>query len=764
MKKIPSIFRKKYTSKKLQKKILKKLFIPADKTYIESLFVEIEKKGKKQIPIFAIPSEIVQKFDKKEKKRLKIIAKQIKKQKGRINFVPLVAALAVLAAIPVGFLLFKNKIIKLAITNTCESIFEARCDIQKVDFKLLDSSLRVNKIEIADKDNVMKNLVDIGSVAIDFDLGQLLKKHFVVDELSVLEVNSGTDRSYPGSLPPKKEKKIKQQKEKKEKQENKTSEKKESKFDKLLADKKQVASSSLEKSITGMFGSVNPEAIIQSYYAQLQTPSLAENLQTQIPLIVTKWEAKPGEVQKTVTEVQDTINQISSYDYQSIADNPMKIKEFIESINSTYQKIESIKNETNTMVNNFNSDIKEVDNLRKQVQGAVTHDIKFADSEIKKIKSLNISDGTKLISGMFENVACDVLGKYYPYVTKGVNYLLEMKAKQAEKPKEDLVKTAKKKKGYSVYRAPGRDVIYHQDKTPTVWIKKLAASGPIFSAQATDISNNQDLINKPAVVDFNMDLWDVGHTGKIVVDFRSQTTAPLVRADYQLKHVTMDIPAETFGGYPGVPSFNSSCDFDFVLNIFEDEGFDISGNTNLKNLKIETVPFEPEFASKIYSNIMARINSVTAGVTSGYTVLNGFNLKISSDADKQVINALKKEMDAQMNELKENIRAEVSKYIQEASQKALGEFGSIEDIKTELNKWLNVTKNYENILNNKKAECENYVRNMADEARRQAEEAVKAEAEKQINNAIDEGLKNVPVPIDNQAADELKNQFKKFKF
>ena len=98
---------------------------------------------------------------------------------------------------------------------------------------------------------------------------------------------------------------------------------------------------------------------------------------------------------------------------------------------------------------------------------------------------------------------------------------------------------------------------------------------------------------------------------------------------------------------------------------------------------------------------MARINSVKAGVTSGYTVSNGFNLKISSDADKQVINALKKEMDAQMNELKENIRAEVSKYIQEASQKALGEFGSIEDIKTELNKWLNVTKNYENILNNK---------------------------------------------------------------
>ena len=61
----------------------------------------------------------------------------------------------------------------------------------------------------------------------------------------------------------------------------------------------------------------------------------------------------------------------------------------------------------------------------------------FANSEINKIKSLNISDGTKLISGMFENVACDVLGKYYPYVTQGVDYLLELKAKQASQPKKE---------------------------------------------------------------------------------------------------------------------------------------------------------------------------------------------------------------------------------------------------------------------------------------------------------------------------------------
>ena len=38
MKKIPSIFRKKYTAKKLEKKIYKKLYVPEDKKYVKSLF------------------------------------------------------------------------------------------------------------------------------------------------------------------------------------------------------------------------------------------------------------------------------------------------------------------------------------------------------------------------------------------------------------------------------------------------------------------------------------------------------------------------------------------------------------------------------------------------------------------------------------------------------------------------------------------------------------------------------------------------------
>ncbi len=725
MKKIPSLFRKKYTAKKLEKKIYKKLYVPEDKKYVKGLFTEVEKKGAKQISIFAIPPEKAEQLAKKDMKRLKALAKQIKSQKGRVNWVPLIVTLAFVAAIPVCFITFKNVIIKKAITVVCENIFEAKCDIEKVDFKLLDSSLKVRKIEIANKNDYMKNLVDIGSITIDFDLNQLLRKRFVADELSVLDVNSGTERKTSGELPPKKVKNIQKGKAKAEKKAS------ESGIGKLIAEKKATAASSLESNITGLFNQLNPETLMQNFAAQLQTPAVSKQVQEQVPQIVAKWQAKPAEVQKTVDDLQKSVNDIVNFDYNSVQSNPLKIKEFIESLDATYKNIDKVKNDANGVLKSFNADIAEADGLRKTVQNAVTHDMNFANSEINKIKSLNISDGTKLISGMFENVACDVLGKYYPYATKGVNYLLDLKAKQGGKPKEEKAQKEKKEK-YTVKRAPGRDIFYRQDKVPTLWIKKMAGSGPNFFAQATDIASNQDIINKPAKIDFNMDLMGLKHTAKLVVDFRTDTKEPLIRADYGLKNIPLLIPAEKFGEYPGVPSFDAKCAVDAVLKIFDDEGFELTGKGLLTDLKIATVPFEPEYASKIYSNVMGRINTVRANITSGFTMSGGLKMLLDSDADVQVLNSLKKEMEAQLADIKENLKAELTKKINEASGGALGQFGSLDEIKNKLTGSVNTANGYEKQLSQKRAEAEKKMKGKADEATKKATEDAKKELGNQL--------------------------------
>ena len=81
-KKLPGIFKKKYTEKKINKKIYSKIFVPEDKKFLQSIFVECERKGKKNIPIFAVPNDAT--FTKKQIKRLKALKKEMKKQKGTI--------------------------------------------------------------------------------------------------------------------------------------------------------------------------------------------------------------------------------------------------------------------------------------------------------------------------------------------------------------------------------------------------------------------------------------------------------------------------------------------------------------------------------------------------------------------------------------------------------------------------------------------------------------------------------------------------------
>jgi len=722
MKKLPSIFRKKYTEKNLEKKIYKKLFVPDDKKYIKSLFAKVEQTDKNKSAVYAIPAEKTAALTKKDFKRLKSIAKQIKKQKGRINFVPLIASISFLVAIPVCFAIFKNVIIKKAITTVCENIFEARCDIQKVDFKFFDSSLKIKKIEIANKNDVMKNLVDIGSVSIDFDLKQLLKKRFVADELSVLDVLTGTERKYSGELPPKKIKKIKKNKEKIQKQAS------QSKFAIALGEKKSVASSSLQENISGLFNQINPQNLMETYYAKLQTPNLSTDVQNKVPELVEKWQSKPAEVQKSVDDLQKSVNEIMAFDYNSVQNNPLKIKEFLETIDAAYKNIEKAKKEATGTLNSFNADMAQVDSMRKTIQNAVNHDLNFANTEIAKITSLSISDGTNLISGMFEKVACDVLGKYYPYAQTGVNYLLNLKSKQQTQPakqKSENTKKAKKQK-YSIKRAPGRDIFYRSDKTPSFWIKKMAGSGANFFVNATNIANNQELINKPAKIDFNLELYDLQHTGTVVVDFRLGTTEPLVLADYNVKNVQVNIPANTFGEYPGVPSFDSDCAINAIIKIFENEDFSIEANTLLKNLKISTVPFEPDYASKIYANVMGKVNTVNAKLLGGFSESQGLKLNIASDADSQVIKALKKEMEAELSGVKENLKKELTKKINEAGGNALGQFASLDEIKKQLSGSVASTNAFEKQLNQKKAEAEKQLKSKAaDSAKKELQNQLK---------------------------------------
>ena len=104
VKKLPKIFKKRYFENSYNKKILKKVYVASDKKLIESLF-ETEK-DKKEREIYFVPQD--KNIPTKDFKRLKLVAKQIKKQKGGIKFLPLIACLVFVSILVIAISLFKN--------------------------------------------------------------------------------------------------------------------------------------------------------------------------------------------------------------------------------------------------------------------------------------------------------------------------------------------------------------------------------------------------------------------------------------------------------------------------------------------------------------------------------------------------------------------------------------------------------------------------------------------------------------------------------
>ena len=167
-KKLPKIYKKKYSPKKFKKKLLSKIFIADDKKYVESLFDEI-KVGKKEKTFYRIPDEKL--FTPVESKRLKLLAKQINKQKGTVKFIPLFILAGIIACV----FIFTDLVLKIGLKTTCQKVFNAKTEIGYVHLDYMDSSLTLKNFVVANKDEPMKNLFEFESIVLDIDPGKLFE-------------------------------------------------------------------------------------------------------------------------------------------------------------------------------------------------------------------------------------------------------------------------------------------------------------------------------------------------------------------------------------------------------------------------------------------------------------------------------------------------------------------------------------------------------------------------------------------------------------
>lgn len=726
--KIPSIYDDVFTEKKLEKKILSKIYVPKDKEFILSLYKKSEEDG-----LFSLKDDL--NLSKADIKRLKTIKKQIKKQKGRIKIIPMFITAGIIMALFSVLIACKDPIIKAVVVNVVESIAGAKCDIENLTVKFFDSRIDVKNIAIANKDEPMTNLVELSDISIDFDLVQLLKGRFVMDLVQAEGIQVGTARLTSGELP---------QKEKKEKEaviketDPLTKEELEQKITQTL--KEQTGLDVSKEGITTMLSKINPQTMINGFYDQMQSPKVLKDLEPQTQSIVNSWNVTSKEISTNVNAFTSKAQVLITTDINNIKD--------INQLRALFDSLTTIKDEANNMktsmekaTNQLKTDAETIKNIATSVQNAIQNDMNLVNNEITKISNLNFENAVRLFSGELDGPAIDLAKKYIP-IAKEILAKVEEFQKSGSK-----IKKQEKQETKETWRASGRTIEYRKDNIPDVLIRTVKLSG--FDAKSNmslrgtlnNISNDCDKLNKPVDLELVLNRNSVD-TEKLnaVLDLRTNRTekaftAALSGTGYSVNNLTIPNMQDAIG----IPNLSGLLSIDANFGLDTDASFNLDGAVKLASASINIEPFEPAFAHSLYTRAVETINELKLGAKMDFSPEKLMDLNIWTDIDKILSENLSKLFKEEVSNIKNQMELMAKTEIEKISASLAQNFEYFDELKRIVSGDTEIYNEMKEAVDAKIAEIQAII---------DAETAkIKGQVESTISNKVNEVLKDIPVVI-----------------
>jgi len=750
-KKLPKLFKKKYSEKKLNNKIYKKIYIAPDLEFVKKIFVkEVSKKGKEY---WTADKKLT--FPKAEIKRYKKLAKQIKKNRGGFKLVPFIAVAVFLGGIIGGTILFKNTIAKIAIQKSLQSVFEAKTDVEKVNVGILDATITVEGLQQANAASPMKNVFQIDKLEMDFNLTDLLKGKLHSENMEVSGVAIDTPRKTSGSL----SKKTAKEEKKSEAAAKKESKKQtESKNQNNKQEQKKTSKKSAGDELKNMFKDYNPENLLANVQNELKSPALAEKLSADVQQKIDKWGAVPGEYEKSVNSLKSEVESLVKTDWGRIYE--------IDKIKQTSESIVTAINQTNELIKKIDkttADIKTdsalVQSYTNQIQAAVKSDTALVDVKIKEMKTMFSARGlqsvmTKAVSDLIDSV----LGDYAPYGQKVLSMVQKSKASN-EKASDKVKKQKKNSKTHG--RSKGRDVYYKADTVPKLYLEKLVASGYeyntnnlLFKGTAKDISNNQDMVNKPMVINADFKVAGAENSANVIVDGRQASASPLITADYKGKGYPVNADVEVF-------NVTSKSNIGAKVTAEENGTCTVKGSLEMIVSKMEGMDFEPAPVCKVYKNALSEVKKLNLNFEAKYNDGLSVNILNPEEVTKQLVNPVTTALTKELNSIGDEVRNQVANALSDKTGIATDKIKEFTDIEKVLKDYQKELNNLKSQLNNQQSSLKKKGEDMAKAAAKEAADKAAAEAKKaaeqaaaEAKKAADEAAKKAADEAAKKAADE----------
>ena len=700
-KKLPKIYKKKYSPKKFKKKLLSKIFIADDKKYVESLFDEI-KVGKKEKTFYRIPDEKL--FTPVESKRLKLLAKQINKQKGTVKFIPLFILAGIIACV----FIFTDLVLKIGLKTTCQKVFNAKTEIGYVHLDYMDSSLTLKNFVVANKDEPMKNLFEFESIVLDIDINRLLEKSIVIDEIEAAGFKTGTERKTSGALPLK----VKKEKEKDEAPKEPL----------LKPEYVEGAKNKVTGELQALFEKFNPETIIDSVYNSLQTPIVSKNISTEMEILIPYWQSKPEEISKEVSDYIKKANTISTLDFSNIKEIS-QIQKNIDTITSIIKEGENLTTSFKTTYSKLDTDFKSVKNLTTDLEKAIQSDTKLASNITSSIKNFTPKSGMRILSNTIEEFLNNLLGNLYPSIKEVLASIDEIKAKLPEKSKEE--KTEEKK----IERLKGTNFTWGRPEMPQFYVGVAHASGSGFDVSANNISNNPKIILEPMTLDGTYSIAGREDSFSATLDLLENSQNPMFYASYHAP----DVPTE-------FDFLKSSSTLDIQLSIENDKTISAYGNANLKEANMIIPSFEPEFAYSICEQAVNEIDTTYLGIMANYSETGDLKLNVNTDFDNQFMKGVTNLVNAQLASIKDKATKEIAVKLDEYSTPVKEKINEFNKYKEALDK---SKKDLEQKIAELKAKLEDAKNKLIQSGKDKAESAISDTVNKYVDTEKLDSLKKL---------------------
>jgi uncharacterized protein (TIGR03545 family) len=346
--------------------------------------------------------------------------------------------------------------------------------------------------------------------------------------------------------------------------------------------------------------------------------------------------------------------------------------------------------------------MKTANSAKTELQQAVRKDYAFAASLV------NLGSGgvISMAAGLFNDFAYEHLGDWYGYGLRAIDILRSL-------PKSDSKEKVEEKAPDRIGRIIAFPVT---DNQPKLWIKNIAFNTEGNREQKvegtiTDITGAQELVGKPAAFDVSVSL-----PGKLFGLGGSIDTRAAAQTEADMRLTANGIPIKVWLPSPvlTIKSIEGPLDTKASMQIMRAGGMSCEVAAIIAKPKLEREGKSDRISDMAYS-VLSSVRAIDIDAAYSVSADKKRNLKISSSLDKSLrdgfVQYIKSQEAVYRAQIEEELKKRLDAYIaeNETLQKAMSELHKqVGDNLTDVNA-------YRKVLDDKKKELENRVKDLAKE-------------------------------------------------